>query len=532
MTRWSRTTTWRKLGWRTRGETERQDVQHQWRRDIQDQHSAHETRHLTSECARSLLVSFVQSCVVIFTHCTPHRGSTWSCARLSSHPCMKWASLFDFELSIPFNFLFSLFVFNFTQLLLPFYFHEDSSNTVYSAKKEMGSTDESYLPTTCVTPVCVLLLLPLHTGNLIAAAGRPRRRRLDREVVERRRFAQDVHSCSVCVTCLTSLFVVVFLKCANGLTWERADGKRESLCKWLSVVFTICVYLFASRKSPFACWRHSTCATLLWQMRPVHLIFAVPVLQMEEQIVASPRSPPWSMGRWRCWRSAFWFFHRAGDRTGGRATFDRAGTAVAFCFQHVLEDACFGSHAKARATARVDVPTRCWICANKVRPWASRQQITRASEPSIWGSHNSCPIALPQVFFISEPQLFSRPMERFFIRRAGRRGRVPCSRETQRCNQAGGESVATYPEEETRWEAKSGRPAHTGLVWMGGLAWGASRGLAASEAARLVAPWHVAFGWKECSAGWRRDRCNTGACENESSIPPAITRTGSSTTQS
>ena len=27
---------------------------------------------------------------------------------------------------------------------MPFYFHEDSSNTVYSAKKEMESTDESY----------------------------------------------------------------------------------------------------------------------------------------------------------------------------------------------------------------------------------------------------------------------------------------------------------------------------------------------------------------------------------------------------
>ena len=58
---------------RMRGGTERQDVRHQWRRDIQDQHSAHETRHLTSACARSLLVSFVQSCIVIFTHCTPHR---------------------------------------------------------------------------------------------------------------------------------------------------------------------------------------------------------------------------------------------------------------------------------------------------------------------------------------------------------------------------------------------------------------------------------------------------------------------------
>ena len=56
-----------------RGETERRDVRHQWRRDNQDQHSAHKTRHLTSECARSLLVNSVQSCVVIFTHCTPHR---------------------------------------------------------------------------------------------------------------------------------------------------------------------------------------------------------------------------------------------------------------------------------------------------------------------------------------------------------------------------------------------------------------------------------------------------------------------------
>ena len=38
-----------------------------------DQHSAHEMRHLTSEGARSLLFSFVQSFVVIFAHCTSHR---------------------------------------------------------------------------------------------------------------------------------------------------------------------------------------------------------------------------------------------------------------------------------------------------------------------------------------------------------------------------------------------------------------------------------------------------------------------------
>ena len=40
---------------RMRGETERWDVRHQWQRENQDQHKAHETRHFTSECARSLL---------------------------------------------------------------------------------------------------------------------------------------------------------------------------------------------------------------------------------------------------------------------------------------------------------------------------------------------------------------------------------------------------------------------------------------------------------------------------------------------
>ena len=59
------------------------------------------------------------------------------------HAC-KWASLFDHELSIPSNFLFFSFSFNLLQSLLHFFnFVEDSSNTAYSAKKEMGSTDDS-----------------------------------------------------------------------------------------------------------------------------------------------------------------------------------------------------------------------------------------------------------------------------------------------------------------------------------------------------------------------------------------------------
>ena len=61
---------------------------------------------------------------------------------------MQRALLFDFELSIPSNFFFSSFIFNFLQSLLHFFHNlEGSSNTAYFAKKEMDSTDESYLPT-------------------------------------------------------------------------------------------------------------------------------------------------------------------------------------------------------------------------------------------------------------------------------------------------------------------------------------------------------------------------------------------------
>ena len=106
---------------RMRGETERWDVRHQWRRENQDQHKAHETRHLKCECARSILVS---SCCRHNHSLKPSRLK--SVCLHSSHPCMKWASLFDFELSIPSNFLLFLFSFNLHQLLLPFNFHEDT----------------------------------------------------------------------------------------------------------------------------------------------------------------------------------------------------------------------------------------------------------------------------------------------------------------------------------------------------------------------------------------------------------------------
>ena len=80
--------------------------------------------------------------------CTPHRGSSLTCAHLSC-PYMKCVFLFDFELSIPSNFLFFSFSFNLLQFLLHFFHNlEGSSNTAYFAQKEMESTDESYLLTT------------------------------------------------------------------------------------------------------------------------------------------------------------------------------------------------------------------------------------------------------------------------------------------------------------------------------------------------------------------------------------------------
>ena len=54
------------------------------------------------------------------------------------------------ELSVASNFFFFFFSFSFNllqSLLLFFHYFEDSSNTAYSARQEMGPTDESYLTT-------------------------------------------------------------------------------------------------------------------------------------------------------------------------------------------------------------------------------------------------------------------------------------------------------------------------------------------------------------------------------------------------
>ena len=86
--------------------------------------------------------------VLVVMICTPHRGLSLSCSRLSCHPCMQWPFFFDFELSIPPNFLFSSFIFILLQSLLHFFHNlEGSSNIAYFIKKGMDSADESYFLT-------------------------------------------------------------------------------------------------------------------------------------------------------------------------------------------------------------------------------------------------------------------------------------------------------------------------------------------------------------------------------------------------
>ena len=100
--------------------------------------------------------------VVIFTHCTPHRVTQGSACLHSSHPCIKWASLFDFELSILSNFLFSYSPSISRSSHCPSTSTRISSNTEYSANKEMGSTDESYSHTWLI-----LMNQPLQPFSLL-----------------------------------------------------------------------------------------------------------------------------------------------------------------------------------------------------------------------------------------------------------------------------------------------------------------------------------------------------------------------------
>ena len=122
----------------------------QWRRENQDQHKAHETRHLTSECARSLLVS--SCCRHTHSLHTTSRGS--SCPRVCTHLIHAWSERHSSTLSSPFHSASysSCSPSISSSSCCPCTSTRTSSNTVYSANKEMGSTDESYSHTGFKSP--------------------------------------------------------------------------------------------------------------------------------------------------------------------------------------------------------------------------------------------------------------------------------------------------------------------------------------------------------------------------------------------
>ena len=123
-----------KKNWKyVRGDTERWNVRHQWQRDNQDQHSAHETRHLTSECARSLLVG---SCCR-YLHSLPHRVTqvVRGFALISSmHEVGVTLRLWALH-SIQ---LFFSHYFNLPQFLLSFHFQEDIVTLCIQSTRSWG----------------------------------------------------------------------------------------------------------------------------------------------------------------------------------------------------------------------------------------------------------------------------------------------------------------------------------------------------------------------------------------------------------
>ena len=131
-----------------RGDDARQHVRHQWQRDHQDPehhlHSAHEHWRVKWICAQFPSLS----CSVFVTlDCTPHRGSSFTCAR-HLMVITWWAYLFDLESSIPFYVLIFSFILDLLHFLLHFFHYlEGRRNPAYFAWKEMDSLDDSYLLT-------------------------------------------------------------------------------------------------------------------------------------------------------------------------------------------------------------------------------------------------------------------------------------------------------------------------------------------------------------------------------------------------
>ena len=105
-----------------------------------------------------------------------------------------------------------------------------SHNTVLLAVLSGGSAVGGKTDALAVS----LLLVP---GNLIAAAVRKRRRRLQRvhEAIERCRCAHDVHSCFLCTTFLNSRFAcgccvsMVFLHVGTGRYGNRLTSQGVPL---------------------------------------------------------------------------------------------------------------------------------------------------------------------------------------------------------------------------------------------------------------------------------------------------------------
>ena len=154
-----------------RDETERQDVRHQWRRENQDKHKAHEKRHLASECARSLLAS--SCCRHTHSLHTTSRGS--SCPRVCAYLIHAWSERHSATLSSPFHptssTSYSLSISR--RSCCPWTSTRTRSNTLYSANKKMEFTNESYSQT---HPIVILMfrahgewsLRLLHTLHLLS----------------------------------------------------------------------------------------------------------------------------------------------------------------------------------------------------------------------------------------------------------------------------------------------------------------------------------------------------------------------------
>ena len=119
-----------------------------WTKIQTDFHTKHMKLYTWHEHVFSPFVCSVLFCLrQHIMSCTPHRGSSFTCAR-HLMVITWWAHLFDLESSIPFHCLIFSFILNLLHFPLHFFHYiEGSSNTAYFAWKEMDSLDDSCLLT-------------------------------------------------------------------------------------------------------------------------------------------------------------------------------------------------------------------------------------------------------------------------------------------------------------------------------------------------------------------------------------------------